>query len=174
MAEKRSALHHLGGTGRRACGVIAAGGAMVLGVEPVGAPLPRVASHGVEIEAVGWEGIDGAGAGVAVVAGVFTGKLALPYVAAMLAVRAKLVAPGVELLDEAAACGVLPLGFGGETLAGPVAVRLGVVPGDVNDRVVASGVEVGARSFGGVPLCARDLAPPGCGGYGVFDQGVKT
>jgi hypothetical protein len=143
---------------------------MIFSVEPVRAPLPGVAGHRVEIEAVGRKGIDRAGSTVAVVSGVLAGKLTLPYIAAMLSVGTQFVSPGVEFLDQAAAGSVLPLGLGGEPLSAPVAECLGVVPGDVNDGIVASAIEVRAWTLGCVPTGAGNFAPPGRGCDGIFNE----
>ena len=173
MAEERSAFHDLRGTGGRAGGVVLRFGGEG-GLEPVGAPLPDVASDGVEAEGVGREAVDGAAAAVAVFGGVDAGKLALPDVAEVFSVRGEVVAPGVELLFEAAAGSVLPLGFGGEGFAGPGGVGGGVVPGDVDGGMVGAVVDVGAGAFGMLPGGSGDLAPPGGGGYGVFDELVEA
>jgi hypothetical protein len=121
------------------------------GVEPVGTPLPYITGDGVEAEGIGWKAVDGAGSGEAVFGGVDAGELALPDVAEMLDaagwppigrqfVGRQFISPRVELLFEATACGVLPLGFGGKRFANPCGIGVGVVPGDVDDGVIGAGV----------------------------------
>ena len=111
VAEERASLHYFG----LACGWA---GRIVLrcsskgGVEPVGAPLPYVAGDRVKAEGVGWKAVDRTCAGEAIFGSVDTRELTLPDVAEVLAVRGKIIAPGIELLLESAASGVLPLGFG--------------------------------------------------------------
>jgi hypothetical protein len=50
-------------------------------MKPVGAPLPNVPDDRVQPVTVWWKAIDRAGSSIAVLAGVVTGKLALPDVA---------------------------------------------------------------------------------------------
>jgi len=120
VAEVGAAFHEAGVAGGGAGGVGAGAvfGAVEGGAEPIVAPLPGVAGDAVEAVAVGRVGVDGRGAGVAVFGGVVLGKAALPDVAEVLAVGSEVVAPGIDGLIEAAAGCVLPLGFGGQTLAG--------------------------------------------------------
>jgi hypothetical protein len=173
VAEERASLHNFG----LACGQA---GRIVLrccregGVEPVGAPLPYVAGDGVKAEGVGWEAVDGTCAGEAIFGSVDARELALPDVAEVLAVRGKIIAPGIELLLEAAASGVLPLGLGREGFPCPFGVSGGIVPGDVDDGVIGAVVDVGAGTFGVLPGGAGDLTPPRCGGNGVFDEFFET
>src|ERR1700730_5534294 len=184
VTEEGATLHDFGLAGGGAGGVVLRGGGEG-GVEPVGAPLPYVAGDGVEAEGVGWEAVDGAGSGEAVFCGVDAGELALPDVAEVLEaaggasvgrefVRRQLVSPGVEFLFEASAGCVLPLGFGGERLAGPCGKGCGVVPGDVDDGVIGAVGYVRAGAFGVQPGCSGDFAPPGGGGDGVFDEFVEA
>src|SRR5207249_671224 len=92
------------------------------GLIPVVAPLPDVAGHVVQAEAVGRVGADRGGAGVAVVGGVAAGEGALEGVGHPLAAGSGLVAPVVGLAVEPAAGGVLPLRLGRQALAGPLGV----------------------------------------------------
>src|SRR6266545_4442300 len=100
-------------------------------MEPVGAPLPRIAGDGAQAVAVGWERVHRAGRGVAVVSAVVVRELSLPDVAQVPSTGSQLVAPRVDLLLQAAARGVFPLRFGRQALACPARVGGGVVPGDV-------------------------------------------
>jgi hypothetical protein len=63
--------------------------------------------------------------------------------------------------------GALPLGLGREAGVGPVAVRDGVVPGDVHHRVVRAVADVRAGAFGALPGGVGDGDPPGGFGDGV-------
>ena len=173
MTEERASLHDFGFSGGGAGGVVL-WGCGEGGVEPVGAPLPDIAGDGVEAEGIGWEAVDGAGSGEAVFGGVDAGELALPDVAEVVTFGRQFISPRVELLFEAAAGSVLPLGFGGERFAGPCGVGCRIVPGDVDDGMVGAVVYVRTGAFGMEPGCSGDLAPPGCGGDGVFDELVEA
>src|SRR5918994_1602543 len=130
--------------------------------EPVGAPLPDVADHVAEVVAVGAEGGDGCGAWEPVLLSVVCRELALPDVATVRAARYELVTPRVALLHAAAAGGELPFGLGRQAGAGPFTKGHRIVPGDVDDRVLAALVCRRARPFRGVPAGAADGQPPRC------------
>ena len=133
-----------------------------VGVE-VRAPLPDVARHVVEPEAVGREALDRRRALEAVGLGVVAREVALEGVAAPWLSRLgihRLVAPDVALLGEAAARGVLPLGLGRQTLARPLAVRDGVVVGDLRDGEVVLALDRALRSLRVTPAGARRPRPP--------------
>jgi hypothetical protein len=170
VAKIRSAFHELGRAVGRADGIVAGGFQVPVGVPPVVAPFPGVAGDGVDAVVVGGEGVDGAGAGVAVFGGVVFGEVALPDVAEVLAVGGEVVAPGVELLFEAAAGGEFPFGFGEEALAGPGGIGGSVIPGDVDYGVVGAGVDVCIGAFGVAPIGVIDAAPPGDAGDGLVDE----
>ncbi len=108
-------------------------------MKPVGAPLPHVAGDRVQPVAVGRESIDRAAPAIAVFAGVVTGKLALPDVAQMLSAGSEFVSPGVELLFEAAAGGVLPLRLRRKRLRCPCRVSGGIVPRNMHHRMIQRG-----------------------------------
>src|SRR5437868_4793904 len=95
--------------------------------EPVGAPLPGVAAHVVEAEAVRRERINGGGAVVAVIERVVRWERAVPDVASLLAAGRQVIPPRIALLFEAAARGVLPLRLRRQALAGPRAVHQRVI-----------------------------------------------
>ena len=139
---------------------------------PVRAPLPDVARGVVEAEAVGREGARGRGSEVAVVRRVARREVALPDVAAVLAARLQLVAPGVATPLEAAAGRVLPLRLGREARAGPRAVGRRVLPGDVDDRVVHARLDVRGGALRVTPVGAEDLPPPGRRGERARRRGV--
>ena len=172
VAEKRPALHDLGLAIRRAGG-IAQRRRVELRGEPVRAPLPHVAGHGVEAEGVGRKAVHRARAGEAILGGVDARKFSLPDVAHVFAGRGELVAPRVELLLEASARGVLPLRLGGQRPARPGGVGRRVVPGDVHHRMARPVVHMRAGPLGMAPIRAGHLAPPGGGGDRVLDQFVE-
>jgi len=61
---------------------------------------------------------------------------------------------------EAAARGVLPLGFRREPGAAPLAECLRVAPRDVDHRMAGAAGEVGVGALRVPPVGAMDLAPP--------------
>src|SRR5262249_9108165 len=130
------------------------------GLRPLGAPLPGVAGHVVQPVSVGRVRFHRRQAGVAVLAAVAAGKLALPGVGHPLAAGAQFVAPVVALAVQPAAGGPLPLGLGGQLFAGPVGVGGGVLVADVDDRVIVLALDGGARPLGVPPRGALDDLPP--------------
>src|SRR5204863_8083655 len=107
-AEKgAAALHALGHAGllgveavRRAVGVAAGASGIVVRAVPVGAPLPDVAGHVVEAEAVGREARHRRGAREAVFLRVAIREAALEGVGHGLPVGAKGLAPDIRLLRQ--------------------------------------------------------------------------
>ena len=104
--------------------------------EPVGAPFPGVAHVREEAETIGRKRIDRTGSSKAVLGGVQVGEVSLPDVALVLALDSQCVAPGIKGLLATSACCILPLRLCWETQASPRAIRLGIVPGRVDDRVI--------------------------------------
>src|ERR1022692_1297256 len=102
---------------------------VVVGNVPVAAPFVNVVASVVETEGVGGVAGDGVGAGQPA-GGVVRERLR------------RLVAPGKIVLLEIAASGALPFGFGGKTVGAaglggePVAVTVGVEPGDAGDGLL--------------------------------------
>src|SRR5262249_59017947 len=105
---------------------------------PVRGPLPDVARHVVEPEAVGREGADGLPAAGARLAA--PGEVAVPVVGQPLPARLGGLAPDVRGALDAAAGRSLPLGLGRERPARPGRERLGVLQRDVDDRLVLAAV----------------------------------
>ena len=173
MAEEGATLHDFGLSGGGAGGVVLLCGGEG-GMEPVGAPLPDVAGDGVEAEGIGWEGVDGAGPSEAVFGGVDAGELALPDVAEVLAIGRQFVAPWIEASARGHRERHTPTGLRWEEIGRPIGVGCGVVPGDVDYGMVGTVVDVGAWAFGVQPGCSGNLAPPGSGGDGVFDEFVEA
>lgn len=130
VTEMRPAVHHAGVAVVGSSGIVSVVrvGRVVVGAEPVGAPLPDVTRAVVEAVAVGFLRVDRRRRQVTIVTRVALWKVALPDITAVLAGGAQLVAPGVALTFEAATGGVLPLGLGGEALPHPLGVRSGVAP----------------------------------------------
>src|SRR5690606_1388213 len=115
---------------------------------------------------VGFVGGRGGGADMAVRLRVAAGELALPDIHPVLAVRHEVLSPGERVAFAAASRGELPFRLGGETDAGPRAERLGVVPADVDGRVVHTVADGAFRTFRVSPVGAEDLLPPGRAGRG--------
>ena len=84
----------------------------------------------------------------------------VPVVGAPLAGPFGFAPPGVGRPSDTAARGVLPLRLGGQGQSGPDGVRLGVLVGDVHDRVVLAAVEIAARSLRAPPARAGRPPPP--------------
>ncbi len=78
----------------------------------------------------------------------------------MLATGLEFVTPWEPFAVEAAPGGALPLGLGREPSAAPTAVRLGVVPADMDNRVIEHVEICGVRPGRMPPVGALDLAPP--------------
>lgn len=85
MAQEGAALYDADDSRRRPLRVIALGGAMEFGIEPVGAPFPSVTGYRIEAEAVRRKGIHGTGARVTVLGGIEPWELSLPDVASVFA-----------------------------------------------------------------------------------------
>ena len=135
--------------------------AVVRRVEPVGAPLPHVAGHVVQPEAVRREGVDRRRAGEAVGGGVAAGERALEDVHQVLPVRLELVAPREHRCRASPPRAAYSHSASvGRRVPVHAAVRRGVVPRDVDDRVVVAPVEIGLRAVRMAPVGAVDLAPP--------------
>ena len=143
-AQVRAALDHVA---REAAGLRrrrrAARGRRVARVgEEVAGPLPHVAGHVVEAEAVGRERAHRRRAEVAVGRRVLPRELALPGVRHPAPAGRLLVAPGEALAVQPAARRALPLGLGRQRLARPGRVGRGVLVGDLRDRMAAARVGV--------------------------------
>ena len=87
-------------------------------------------------------------------------EVAVPVVGEPLPRALGLVAPGVDGAVEPAPRGVLPLGLGRQRLARPGGVGLGVLVGDVHDRVLGAARERGAGALGVPPAGAGRPRPP--------------
>ena len=84
----------------------------------------------------------------------------MPEVRKPLPRRLGLVSPGVGGAVQASPCSELPLRLGRERALGPRGVRLRVLVGDVDDRVVFTSVERAARALGMAPARTRRPRPP--------------
>src|SRR4029453_15243966 len=160
-AQMRAALHHLAGDGRPVAG---RGAAAVVGVAvglvPVAGPLPDVADHVEQAVAVGREPAHRGRPCIAVQLQVLDRELALPGVGHPAAVRVELVAPGELRPLQPTAAGQLPLGLGGQVLAGPGGVGGHVGPGDVDHWVVGFLLDRAGRPLGVAPVGPRHIGPP--------------
>ena len=128
--------------------------------EEVGRPLPHVPGHVHEAVAVGGVAADGRGAGEAVLGEVLPGEPALPGVRHVAAPGRELVAPGVDRPLQPPARGVLPLRLGGQRLARPRRVGLGVAVGDLGHGVVLAAVHAAPRPLGRPPGGPGHPRPP--------------
>src|ERR1700729_3018671 len=100
--------------------------------KPVRTPFPCITRHRIEAVIVRREGINRACSGVPVIPSIELWEFPLPNVAEMPAVWAEFVAPRVELLNESTPGRELPFCFSGKPSTGPLRVREGIIPGDVN------------------------------------------
>ena len=175
--EVRAALEHLArDAGPRLARIVAALGpgaarvrghaaglgrvGLVLRRVPVGRPFPDVADHVVDAVAVGREGAHRRGPRPAVGAQVLVGKVALPGVGHMPAVRRELVAPGEVRAVQPAARGEFPFRFGRQFLAGPPGVGLGVLERHLHDGMIVQSADMAALAVGPPPRGAEGEAPP--------------
>jgi hypothetical protein len=111
---------------------------MVVRTEPVLAPLPSIPDSVEELKSIRGECVDRSRVAITVLDSVVFGKGSLPDVASVLAIRMKIVAPGISFLDKPPAGRKLPLGLSWKPLPGPLTVGLCVIPTDVHDWVVKS------------------------------------
>ena len=87
-------------------------------------------------------------------------ELALPGVRHVLAARVELVAPGELAAGQAAARGVLPLGLGGDLLAGPLRVGERIRPRDMGHRMIKATAQRRVRTARVPPVGAGHVRPP--------------
>src|SRR6266576_2022956 len=160
MRKIRPAANHLVRAGRRTPLARSPATGSERAAEPVAAPLAGVAGHVVEAVAVRREGVHGAGAFVAVGAGVPAREAALPQVHPVLTARLELCAPRVGLALEPAARRILPFGFRRESLADGCRESTGVVPRDMHDGMVFAAGDARAGALRMAPVSPLDLAPP--------------
>jgi hypothetical protein len=80
----------------------------------------------------------------------------------MAAIGLELVAPRELAAAETTPRGVLPFGLGGQSRVAPRAIRVGVAPRDVDDRMIIAALERRTRSLGMAPVGAEHLTPPRC------------
>jgi len=132
-----------------------------VGPIPVRTPLPHVPRAVVQPVPIRRVALHRRGAIVAVGLRVLVGEAALPDVRLLrIGVVGGFVAPHEPFADQPAAGCVLPLGFGRQSLAGPLRVGVRVVPRDVNDGVVVLPFERAVRSLGVLPTRAGNPPPP--------------
>src|SRR4051812_44658719 len=106
------------------------------------------------------KGVDWRGALIAVRAEVLPGKFALPGVGQHAPLRRELVAPDERRPIQAAARSELPLRLARQLLFGPGCKGLGVLIGDMDDRMIVPAAEAATRPFGLFPARARHIGPP--------------
>ena len=110
---------------------------------PISGPLPDVADHVMDAEAVRWKRGHRRGTLVPVCAEVLRGEITLPSVCKMLPAGRELRTPSEFGTVEAATGREFPLRLGRQLLASPLRIRQCVAIGDVDDRMIA---EFGSRA----------------------------
>ena len=135
-AEPASAPDHFLRAVGRPLGIDRGRLAVVIGRVPVRDPFPDIAHDVVKPVAVRRKALDRRDIPELVFAGIAFGKNALPDVRPVRAVGGQIGAPGEFLAVEPAADGIFELRLGRQTLARPLRVGHGVVPRNVDDRVV--------------------------------------
>src|SRR4029077_269291 len=124
--------------------------ALLFGIRvPIGRPLPGIARHLMQPEAVGRIGANRGRRPVPRV--VLPGKVAVPKVRLAIARRLRLVTPDELRALETAACRALPLGLVWQRLTSPGGIGLGVLAGHVDDRMISDSLP---------PTRARRPCPP--------------
>src|SRR4029453_15738255 len=126
---------------------------------PVCGPLPYVAGHLVEPVAVGWKASHRRSPLETVFFEILPGKLTLPGICHLFAVRREGIAPDEFPSVQSAASGELPLGFGGQLFADPFGVGFSVLVGDVHHRVFRFSLQRACRSLRMAPISAGNLDP---------------
>src|SRR5262249_29003321 len=132
----------------------------VIGPIPIRTPLPDIAAHVVEAEAVRRERADGRCPLIPVLFAVLPRKASLPDVRGPLAARLQLVAPRIAVAIQAAARREFKLGFGRQSLARPFRVGHRVVPRDLDCGMTFAPLQIAPRPFGAFPIRAGHVLPP--------------
>lgn len=132
---------------------------VIIGTIPIRTPFPDVAGHIVESVAIGRKGADRGDAFVAVRGVIFVGKFTLPNVR-LPVIGFHSFAPHEGLAIKAAAGGVFPFRFRGETFAGPFGVGGGIFPTNMDDRKFLFAFDGGSGALGLAPVRALAVFPP--------------
>src|SRR6185436_9584205 len=127
---------------------------------PVGGPLPHVAGHVVQAVPVRRKRTDRCRPLEAVFEQVLPGKCALPVVGHRLPAGHVLVAPGKFRAFQSAARREFPLRFGGQFLACPFRIGLGIFERDVHYRMAPQSLQRTCGSTRMLPVGTRDIDPP--------------
>src|SRR5579859_3368737 len=109
---------------------------------------------------VRWKRADRGRSHVSVEQQILPGKLTLPGVGHLLAIRVWIVAPGIERSVDPAPRAKLPFGFGRNRLARPARVGAHVVPRNMDYGVVRSIANMAALPLGVTPVRAGNILPP--------------
>ena len=160
VAEVGAAAHAFGLSDGRARGICGCAVEVKGGAKPIATPFPHIAGDVVNAKFVGRKSRDGRSADVAVCFGIALGERALPDIAQVFAIGREVITPRVAGVLEAAARGKFPFGFCGQAFSGPVAIGDGIVPRDVDRRVVPAVLHLCSRAFGAVPARAFNGPPP--------------
>ena len=129
-------------------------------VKPIRAPLPRIANHVVQAIPIGGKAFHRRGARKTIFIGVEIWKMSLPNVGHALSVRHKVVTPRVTFLLQPTARGKLPLGLGGQSLAGPLRIRARIAPRNLHHRMIPTSIQITRRTFRMLPIRAGNPLPP--------------
>src|SRR3954452_3554987 len=170
MAQIRPALHQARATLRRTRRIHPRRRQMPARAKPVRAPFPGVPHNSEQSVSIGRKCIGRTHRSEAIFARVVMRKLALPHIAHVLAVRSEFVAPGINLLLQTAARGILPLSFRRKTLARPPSVGSSIVPAQLHNGITESSINRTRRTLRPFPARARDFGPPFSPRNAILDE----
>src|SRR6185295_4917981 len=128
---------------------------LMLGRVPIGRPFPDIADHVVEAIAVRRKRRHRRCPLIAVGRQILVRKLALPGVGHLAPAGREVFAPGELGTVETAACREFPLGLGGQLLARPLGISLGVFESDMHYRVLVQSADRAAGSVRPAPVGAK-------------------
>lgn len=126
----------------------------------VGAMFPNISGHVIESELIGRVGLDGGGAGEAIVAGIFVGEFSGENIGEPFLAGFCFGAPDVIETFLTSARGKFPFRFGREAFPNPLAVGIGILPSHANDGVVFFSFQIGTGAGGVFPISTGFKAPP--------------
>src|SRR5450432_1146734 len=127
---------------------------------PVRGPLPNIARHVIEPEAIGRIGTAWRSPLVTILQQVTVRKLALPGVGHVPAAWREFSSPDELGRVEPTTRGKFPHGLARQVFARPLRVCFGVLEGDVDDRMIAQLADRTCRSSRMTPVGAANIDPP--------------
>ena len=133
---------------------------MAVGPVPVAHPVPNIATHVVQAVTIGGKTHHRRGSHKSIFLGVFVGKISGPCIGHELAIALEFITPRIALAFKPTARGEFPLGFGGQTLAGPFRISIRIVPRHLHHRVLLASIKIALRALGMLPVGTRSPAPP--------------